>query len=170
MLVELTPDLEEIERRKQVAIEHKFEYIPQNDPHWVQEKGIYQNNMGFNFAEDEFIEKLDGYNYNSHLYDTLRIGEDMDGQYVTQYGVADNIEQIKKFYDKQIQDLETKWIIGCAPVFQDKSKAGEGGGWRWHKWREYIGDLNPQCEYLDDEDFGEDFKYIICFHLYKVIS
>lgn len=25
------------------------------------------------------------------------------------------------------------------------------GGWRWHKWGEYIGDHTPTAEYLYDE-------------------
>lgn len=27
---------------------------------------------------------------------------------------------------------------------------------------------NPEYEYLDDEDFGDDFQYVICFHLYEI--
>lgn len=52
--------------------------------------------------------------------------------------------------------------------YRNLENRGKGGGWRWHKWGTYIGTLDPQCEYLDDEDFGEDFKYVLCFHLYHV--
>ena len=58
-------------------------------------------------------------------------------------------------------------IIAVTPVFQHK---GETDGWRWHKWGPYIGTLNPQYEYLDDENFGDDFEYVLCFELYKVKS
>jgi hypothetical protein len=36
MLVNLTPNLKEIERRKQIAKEHNFEYLPQNDESLMQ--------------------------------------------------------------------------------------------------------------------------------------
>ena len=34
-----------------------------------------------------------------------------------------------------------------------------GGGWRWHKWGEYIGKHNPQYEYLDHES-GIDYVLV----------
>lgn len=37
MLIELTPNIEEIERRKIVAKEHNFEYVPQSDNGWIVE-------------------------------------------------------------------------------------------------------------------------------------
>lgn len=67
---------------------------------------------------------------------------------LSQYGVADNIEQIKEYYKEWID--KSIWVIAITPVFQDKNHAGKGGGWRWHKWGNYIGKLNPQCEYLDN--------------------
>ena len=56
MLVNLTPIQTEIERRKQIAKENNFEYIPQSDPQWIEETGIYQSSFPFNFPEDEFEE------------------------------------------------------------------------------------------------------------------
>ena len=176
MLVNLTPDLAEIERRKQVALEYDFDYIPQSDPQWIQEIGIYQSSFPFNFPVAEFSETLDGYNYNEKLYEIKKKENETLLQYngrtsknwVSQYGVADNIEQIKEFYKKQIKDKKQKFVIAVTPVYQDKENKGKGGGWRWHKWGEYIGKLDSKCEYLDDEEFGDDFQYILCFHLYAV--
>ena len=176
MLVNLTPNIEEIERRKLVAKEHNFEFIPQSDPSWLQEIGIYQSSFPFNFPYDEFIETLDGYNYNKKLYEIKKKeGETLlqyygrtSKKWVSQYGVADNVEQIKEFYKKQIKDKKQKFVIAVTPVYQDKENKGKGGGWRWHKWGEYIGKLDSKCEYLDDEEFGDDFQYILCFHLYAV--
>ena len=170
MLINLTPNIQEIERRKIIAKENNFEYIPQSDPKWIQEIGIYQSSFPFNFPDDEFVEKLNGYNYNELK---LKKGETIlqyysKNKYVEQYGVADSIEQIKKFYKKQIKSKTEKIVIALTPVCQDKENKGKGGGWRWHKWGRYIGNLNPQCEYLDDEEFGDDFKYILCFHMYYV--
>lgn len=149
MLVNLTPKIKEIARRISVAKEENFNYLPQSDLSFLLETGIYRNNFDFNFSTEEFTEKL---------------------KRTWTYGVADNIEQIKEYLKQYINDINEKYIISVTPVFQDKSNKGKGGGWRWHKWGKYIGKLNPQYEYLDDEDFGKDFKYILTFQLYKVLK
>ena len=177
MLVNLTPDLVEIERRKEIAKKENFEYTPQSDPKWLQETGVYQSCFPYNFPCEEFTEKLNGHSYNELLYqankkenETLWQHYNRNSQkWVTQYGVADNIEQIKKLYRKQINDKKNKFAIALTPVWQDKENKGKGGGWRWHKWGEYIGNLKHECEYLDDEEFGDDFKYVICFTLFYII-
>mgnify|MGYP000984510367 FL=1 len=43
---------------------------------------------------------------------------------------------------------------------------GKGGGWRWHKWGEYLGNGTPTCEHLDDEDEFNDGVYV--YHMYIV--
>lgn len=160
MLVNLTPIEEEIERRKQIAEENDFEYTPQSDPKYLQEVGIYQSSYPFNFPEDEF-EELQKLTYDDrykifHNYEKIT------------YGVADNIDQIKEYYKEEIADANKKYVISLTPVWQEKENKGKGGGWRWHKWGEYIGKLNPQCEYLYDEEFGETFEYVLTFTLYAV--
>ena len=145
MLINLTPDIEEIEKTKNAyKKEFNIDYVAQ--PELLIEKGIYKESIDFNFSEDDIKEDI---------------------EYTGIYGVADNIEQIKKYLKKYIDVPDEKYIIAVTPVFQHK---GEADGWRWHKWGPYIGTLNPQCEYLDDEDFGDDFEYVLCFELYKVKS
>ena len=122
-------------------------YIPQTDTKYIFETGIYRDNFDFNFSKDDCAEEL---------------------EHTSDYGVADNVEQIKDYFKKYINDKTKKYIISITPVFQEKEHAGEGGGWRWHKWGPYIGKLNPQYEYLDDEDFGDDFQYVLCFNIYEV--
>lgn len=144
MLINLTPDIEEIEKTKNAyKKEFNIDYVAQ--PELLIENGIYRESIDFNFSEDEIKEDI---------------------EYTGIYGVADNIEQIKKYLKKYIDVPDEKYIIAVTPVFQHK---GEADGWRWHKWGPYIGTLNPQCEYLDDEDFGDDFEYVLCFELYKVL-
>lgn len=163
MLVDLTPNQEEIDRRKRVAKEHDFEFIPQSDPQWKQGTGIYQCNFGFNFSHDEFMEFKDYANVPfAQSYEVFK-----PDYRKSQYGVADSIDQIKEYFKEEIDDPERKYVISVTPVWQKDQP--EWGGWRWHKWGEYIGELNPQCEYLYDEKFGEDFEYVICYHLYEVI-
>lgn len=165
MLVNLTPDVQEIERRKQIAIEHNFEYIPQSDAQWLQETGIYQSSCPFNFPAMEFEEFKGVCNIPmSQSCDLFRPEYNK-----VSYGVADSIEQIKDYYKEEIADLNRKYFIECTPVFQHKENKGKGGGWRWHKWGKYIGILDSKCEYLDDEEFGDDFKYIICFNINEVV-
>jgi len=134
MLVNLTPNIKEIERRKQVSKKMELEYIPQSDPSLLQEIGIYQCNFGFYFSFDEFNEKVD--EFPKDLQNT--------------YGVADNTEQIKQFYKGCIEDSVKNYVIHLTPVYQEIENKGKGGGWRWHKWGNYIGDLNPQYEHLDN--------------------
>lgn len=166
MLVNLTPDLQEIERRHGIAKEHNFEYVPQNDPMWLQETGIYQSACPFNFPHIEFEEFKGLCNVPSKQSFELFAPT----FHKSSYGVADSIEQIKEYYKEEIEDPTRKFFIEGTPVFQEVENRGKGGGWRWHKWGPYIGKLDPQYEYLDDEDFGPDFKYIICFHIYEVLT
>jgi len=160
MLVNLTPIKEEEERRAQIAKEHKFDYTPQSDPRFLMETGIYQSSCPFNFPEDEF-EELQKLSWD----DKYKIFPDYAKG---TYGVADDIEQIKEYYKEEVADPDNKYMIEITAVYQKKENAGVGGGWRWHKWGEYIGKLDPQCEYLDDEDFGPDFKYILTYTIYKI--
>jgi len=165
MLINLTPNWEEIERRTAIAKEHKFEYIPQCDARLMEYGvGFYQCNLGFNFSHEEFLEFKDAPNIPyKESYDLFA-----PTYHKVQYGVADSVEQIKEYFKEEIADPNRKYFITATPVWQDKENKGKFDGWRWHKWGEYIGKLNPQCEYLDDEDFGDDFKYVICFHLYEL--
>jgi len=160
MLVNLTPIKEEQDRCAKIAKENNFEYTPQSDEKFIQETGIYQSTFPFNFPEREF-EELVKLSYD----DRYKIFPDYEK---TTYGVADNIEQIKEYYKEEVADENKKYAIALTPVWQDKSNKGKGGGWRWHKWGDYIGTLDSKCEYLDDEDFGDDFKYVIIFQLYAV--
>lgn len=81
-------------------------------------------------------------------------------------GVCDNATQLLAHYNALIKDgildKNQTYLLCMTPMF--KEDQGDWG-WRWHKWGEYIGIQNPQCEYLADED-GIDLIY--CFRIYKV--
>ena len=161
MLINLTPNKTEEERRRAISVEHGFEYIPQSDPKFLQETGIYQSACSFNFPKEEFKE-FEGHSWRDEV--------DMcEGTGKCTYGVADTIEQVKEYFKEEIEDPHKKYVIALTPVGQDKDNRGNGG-WRWHKWGEYIGVLNPKCEYLDDEDFGDNFRYVICFEIHPIRS
>lgn len=79
------------------------------------------------------------------------------------YGVADDIEQVKEKFAKVIANPDVQICISLMPVFKEAEP--EQGGWRWHKWGEYIGTQNPQCEYLFNEP---EIDSVLCYHVYVV--
>ena len=169
MLVGLKPNIEYQEsiRLKSLELSKKhpdmdFTFVPQSDPRYVVEPGVYISTFPFNFYHN--------------LAQFLDVAKEYDNRWnccvdpnKSTYGVADNVEQIKAFYKEEVEHPENRYVIGLSYVFQEKSNAGKGGGWRWHKWGPYIGELKPEYEYLDDEDFGPDFAgYVIVFDIIKV--
>jgi len=90
--------------------------------------------------------------------------EDKDGNpvYRGSYGVCDNPEQILEFYPELKDDPERKFVVS----FKEVTKASQPaeGGWRWHKWGEYIGKHHIQYEYLYDE---KDIESVLCYHIYE---
>lgn len=84
-------------------------------------------------------------------------------QILDEYGVADNIEQIKSYYRACIANPNQKFVISVMPVL--KRTQPEFCGWRMHKWGEYIGIQNCSTEYLYDDPEVEE---LLCFHIYWV--
>jgi hypothetical protein len=172
MLVDLTPNQVEIDRMTAICKEHGFDltFLCSHPDNHI-ETGVYRCGCDHNFKLKEFSEKFDDSHYSMiRVWYTLSNGERIPLEGDIPYGVADNIEQIKERYKEWLDDPDTKWVITITKVYQDKNYKGKGGGWRWHKWGEYIGTLEPQCEYLDDEDFGDDWQgYVLCYHIYKVL-
>jgi hypothetical protein len=56
--------------------------------------------------------------------------------------------------------------VAFTHVAKDPENAGNGGGWRWHKWGEYIGTGQPTTEYLDDEEKFNDGIYT--YHIEQI--
>lgn len=97
-------------------------------------------------------------------------------------GVADNASQVKNYLNKIINiylngtskdvyffegqglfnlirnEPNYQFILLLTPIINNHDKSS-WGGWRWHKWGEYIGKHNPQYEYLDHED-GIDYVLV----------
>lgn len=148
MLVNLTPDETKVDSLRARAKTLQLKVHLQTDSEYRIETGVYESSFQFNFhiTAELFKEKLD----------------------CKEYGVADSVEQIKSHHKAEIEDEKDKYVIAITKVYQDKSQAGKGGGWRWHKWGEYIGTHDPKHEYLDDEEFGDDFLFVIVYDLYRV--
>lgn len=82
------------------------------------------------------------------------------------YGVCDSEEQfMERFCDELDQDPRPFCVTLCTLFKKDQPKEY---GWRWHKWGTYLGDKNPQCEYLADE--GPDITQVTLFHIYLILG
>jgi hypothetical protein len=84
------------------------------------------------------------------------------------YGVCDNASQVLDYYDalyEQHRDYmeDKKFVILLTPMIREQQP--EYGGWRWHKWGQYIGKFESKCEYLYDE---KGIDYIYCFKILEV--
>lgn len=114
--------------------------------------GIYRHD-GFMFNFDGFIKN----NTTNKIID----------EWVNS-GVCDNFHQIldraSNILDNDVLgNPDRNFVIGLSTV--EKSKQSSEGGWRWHKWGEYIGTQNPQCEYLYDEP---EIDKVYCYHIYEI--
>jgi hypothetical protein len=71
----------------------------------------------------------------------------------TFYGVCDNGSQVRTYYDFLVSegfiDPDQNYVIFIVPIL--KRNQPEYGGWRWHKWGEYIGEQEHGCEYIYNE-------------------
>ena len=151
MLVELHLDEESVRIWRET---YNDMFLKRDDPTIFPIKGFYEEKFEHCYKETQHIPMSKQFGIFSRNY----------GKF--EYGVADNIDQIKEYFKNEISDPFSKYVIAIIKVFQHK---GASDGWRWSRWGIYIGDLDPQCEYLDDEDFGDDFQgYVICFHIKKV--
>lgn len=82
--------------------------------------------------------------------------------YYSTYGVADNLQQVLD-YGKCFIESNDKYFLVLVPVI--RLNQPKEGGWRWHKWGDYIGKYDRRCEYLYDEE-GIEIVYV--FHFYAI--
>jgi hypothetical protein len=114
------------------------------------QRGYFNSPLNFdNIVESSLGRRLDYENkYPSFDYD------------LDSYGVCDSPQQFIDKFNDDLEKDERQFVVGFAHILKNSSNAGEGGGWRWHKWGQYIGEGDPQCEYLDDEEGFEDGVYV----------
>lgn len=79
------------------------------------------------------------------------------------YGVCDNINQVLDKYKAVVDNPHNQIVITLSSI--KKSEQDPNGGWRWHKWGEYIGTHKIKHEYLYDE---EGIEEVLCFHILSV--
>jgi hypothetical protein len=81
-----------------------------------------------------------------------------------QFGVCDTPGQVVQRWPSLFTD-DRRLVALFTEVRRDAQPAQ--GGWRWHKWGEYIGACTPKHEYLADET---DIDRVFVFHIFGVID
>lgn len=141
--------------------------------------GVYE--FGHWNPQFEVMEKLDdavsymtpeGMDWKDYIEQTNREAEAMEARYANQfnvpyhplssYGVCDSYHQILARWPHLAADPEP-YMIALVEVRKEDQSAD--GGWRWHKWGDYIGSKDPQYEYLFDEP---DIDVVFTFHIYSI--
>lgn len=88
--------------------------------------------------------------------DTLE--EWVDGVEFPTSGVCDYPDQVQEKFD--LDGHEKQFFVSFVRIRREDESPS--GGWRWHKWGEYIGDKDPQYEYLyDEKDIDEVYTYTV---------
>jgi hypothetical protein len=136
-------------------------------------EGIYETDLNFGHYIEQCVkgkiiswvsnwaEAKTGLNHKDNFEELIRYYRDLKEF----YGVADSVEQIINHpeYKKQFIDSEDKFVLCVTPIYREHQP--KHGGWRWHKWGEYIGDHEIQCEYLYNE---KDIDVVYVFHFYNI--
>jgi hypothetical protein len=103
--------------------------------------------------------EIDGFNSDILLYDENNY-DLVEGLPIESEGVCDSPEQLMELAGEAIQNDKRSLAVFFTYVSKDPFNRGMGGGWRWHKWGEYVGKGTPTTEYLDDEDEFENGVYV----------
>lgn len=127
----------------------KYKAVAKDNRPYVEMHGVYVCQLNSEYD----LERITDYKKVTNLDSPL---------YWWNYGVADNASQVLDYYD-HLYDRHSDYmnnrnfVVLMTPIFREDEP--EDGGWRWHKWGQYIGDFIPQCEYLYDEQ-GIDYVWV----------
>ncbi len=80
------------------------------------------------------------------------------------YGVCDSVENLLAVVT-ELANPDRQFVVTLTKVTREEQSPE--GGWRWHKWGEYIGAFDPQREYLYDE-VGIDAVYV--YQIYEKLE
>lgn len=99
-------------------------------------------------------------------FDTL-LGDQLLEQYPElpegAYGVVDSPEQFMAKLGRFLLKSPRRFVVSFVEIRRDEQSPE--GGWRWHKWGDYIGDQKPTREYLYDE---KDIDVVWTYHVYEL--
>lgn len=108
------------------------------------------------------VYRHDGYKFNFDNFIEERCMESINDRWV-KYGVCDDYSQVCENYGALLSDPNKHYVIGLSTV--ERKNQPSDGGWRWHKWGEYIGNQEPRHEYLYDDTHIDK---VYCFHIYEI--
>lgn len=138
-------------------------------------EGVYAvGHFNFNYTLQNMGVRINEYPFDEYMdFENLTVEERLNGvreafadetRPSSSYGVCDSWMQLVEKYPRLLED-ERRFVISVTEIRHEDQP--ESGGWRWHKWGEYIGEYEPQHEYLYDE---KDIDSVWCFHIYEVLS
>jgi hypothetical protein len=132
--------------------------------------GIYYTGLNFNhyievFSKNKIINEFDCF-----LIKKKDEKNSIDWEYYNEsgvepkatYGVCDNYKQVLKYYP-ELNNTNKKFVISLYEI--NKENQPSEGGWRWHKWGNYIGKQKPCCEYIYDEPIIEK---VYVYSIYEI--
>lgn len=108
------------------------------------------------------VYRHDGYIFNFDHFIREKCDENIADKWIGS-GVCDNYEQVIDKYNDLLSNPHKKYVIGLSTIERVKQPAK--GGWRWHKWGEYIGTQTPKHEYLYDDVHIDKVYY---FQIYEL--
>lgn len=82
---------------------------------------------------------------------------------VQTYGVCDSPVQLLAAYD--FENDPRPLFISMVEIRREDQESS--GGWRYHKWGDYIGSQNPQSEYLYDD---KHIEAVWTYHVYELVE
>jgi len=82
---------------------------------------------------------------------------------VESFGVCDDLNNLISKEPELLNNDKRYFCIALTPILKKNQSAD--GGWRWHKWGEYIGSQTPTTEYLYDE---ENIDKVFVYHIYEL--
>ena len=124
-------------------------------------KGFYCGGDGHDLVLfNEFTEEPDY--FDSYMF------FDYERKYKSQYGVADNPEQIIKYFQREYDDPVRKFVVLCNGVLLDSADGND----KFYKQGQYIGKASyrGRYEYSPSKKTEEIKKngYLICYHLFPL--
>jgi hypothetical protein len=78
-------------------------------------------------------------------------------------GVCDSPDQLLDVYGAILTETDRVFCVSLVKL--ERSNQPATGGWRWHKWGEYVGNQEPTMEYLHDEP---KIEAVWTFHIYEL--
>ncbi|MDX5412855.1 MAG: hypothetical protein LPK02_07385 [Rhodobacterales bacterium] len=90
--------------------------------------------------------------------------ETPEGDHIPIYGVCDSVEQFDALFGDTLRAHEHSFIVTFVEI--RRADQHPNGGWRYHKWGEYVGTQEPMHEYLYDD---KHIDRVFTFHINRVM-